>query len=294
MTDAVSPVEWHVEVAAGCELGEHPLWDETTESITWVDVFGGTVRRLDMHGLESGERLGEALGAVGLRRDGGLVAAVDRNFVFRDARGVSDRDPVAAPVGDGMRFNDAACDPAGRFLAGIVSQTGDSTGELIQLHADGHIDVILQGLLESNGLAWSLDGETLYFVDSGEQSIRQYGYDCDTGKIGPRRANLIDFPQSQGTPDGLTIDAEGAVWLAMWGGSAIKRISPGGQALRQMTLPVSQPTCASFGSSSLDRLYVTSAWEGMTPEARATEPNAGDLFSANVGVRGTAAYRFRG
>ena len=294
MTDAPSPVQWRVEVAAGVELGEHPIWDDAAECLNWVDVLGGTVHRLHVGGETSSLRLGDVLGAVGLRMHGGIIAATDQHFAFRDARGVIDRDPIAAPVPAGMRFNDAASDPAGRFLAGIVSQAGDSMGHLIQLHADGHIEVVLEELVESNGLAWSLDGATLYFVDSGEQCIRRYDYEGETGKIGPRRANVIEFPEGEGTPDGLVVDAEGAVWVAMWQGASVKRISPTGAVLCHLGLSVSQPTCAGFGGYSLDRLYVTSAWEGMSGDERNAEPGAGDLLSANIGVRGMPAHRFVG
>ena len=294
MTDTVASVQWRVEAAIADELAEHPIWDDTVESLAWVDVFGGTLRRLNARGELSGARLGETLGAVGLRSNGGIVAATDHHFVFLDARGMPDRDPIEAPVGRDMRFNDASCDPAGRFLAGIVSQQGDRTGELIQLHADGRIEVLIEDLVESNGLAWSRDGATLYFVDSGDQSIRRYGYDVATGEVGPRQPDLCIFDSSQGTPDGLTLDVEGAVWVAMWQGSSIKRISPSGRVLRSIAMPVSQPTCAGFGSRGLDRLYVASAWEGMSAEAREAEPGAGSLFSAGVGVRGTPAHRFAG
>ena len=301
MTPLDSPVEWRVEVAAGQELGEHPLWDDIAECLIWVDVLTGSVHRLSAPASEalptgavSSVRLGNVLGAVGLREGGGIVAAVDQNFAFWDAKGVTDRDPIEAPVGLGSRFNDAACDPVGRFLAGIVSESGVHNGQLLQVHADGHVDVLLEGLIESNGLAWSLDGATLYFVDSGEQLIRRYRYDVETGKIGSRQANLFDFPESQGTPDGLTIDGEGAIWVALWQGSAVKRISPFGEELGHIAMPVRQPTCPAFGGHSRDRLYVTSAWEGMSDDSRTREPQAGDLFSANVGVRGIAAYRFRG
>ncbi|MDI1343771.1 MAG: SMP-30/gluconolactonase/LRE family protein, partial [Pseudolabrys sp.] len=143
MTDTHSPVDWRVEVAAGVELGEHPIWDDAADCLHWVDVLGGTAHRVHAGGETSSLHLGEVLGAVGLRRHGGMIAATDQNFAFRDAHGVIDRDPIAAPVPVGMRFNDAASDPAGRFLAGIVSQSGDSLGQLIQLHTDGHIEVLL-------------------------------------------------------------------------------------------------------------------------------------------------------
>ena len=294
MTNNVSPHHWRVEADVRNELGEHPLWDDSTHSLVWVDILEGTVNRLDERGDLTHVRLGDSLGAVGLRDGGGLIAAVDQQFVFTDRDGTVNRDPIAAPVAEGMRFNDASCDPVGRFLAGIVSAAGEPSGQLLQLHPDGHVEIVLEGLIESNGLAWSLDGSTLYFVDSGEQCIRRYAYDCETGKLGGRQPDLCEFALQQGTPDGLTIDAEGALWVALWQGSAVKRMSPEGQELVHLDLPVSQPTCVAFGTATRDRLYVTSAWEGLTPTERAAEPLAGALFSAPVGVKGTPAHRFRG
>jgi sugar lactone lactonase YvrE len=297
VTGSFSPGAWRVETDLRNELGEHPLWDDSTGSLVWVDILEGMVHRLDAPGDLAHVRLGSSLGAVGLRDGGGFVAAVDQQFVFTDGDGNGNRDPIAAPVADGMRFNDAACDPAGRFLAGIVCSDPVSaaiTGELVQLHVDGHIDVLLDGLIESNGLAWSLDGATLHFVDSGERCIRRYAYDCETGKLGQRQPDLCEFSPEQGTPDGLTIDAEGALWVALWQGSAVKRMSPEGRELVHLDLPVSQPTCVAFGTVTLGRIYVTSAWEGMTLTERAAEPLAGALFSAPFGVKGTPAHRFRG
>lgn len=294
MTANFSPHQWRVEADARNELGEHPLWDDSTRSLVWVDVLEGMVNRLDERGDLTRLRLGDSLGAVGLRDGGGFIAAVDQHFAFWDSRGGTDRDPVEAPVGAGSRFNDASCDPVGRFLAGIVSAAGEPSGQLLQLHPDGHVEILLEGLIESNGLAWSLDGSTLYFVDSGEQCIRRYAYDCETGKLGGRQPDLCEFALEQGTPDGLTIDAEGALWVALWQGSAVKRMSPEGRELVHLDLPVSQPTCVAFGTATLDRVYVTSAWEGLTPTERAAEPLAGALFSAPVGVKGTPAPRFRG
>ncbi len=146
--------------------------------------------------------------------------------------------------------------------------------------------------MESNGLDWSADGETLYFVDSGEPCIRCYDYDAETGRIGARRGDLAAFSGPDGVPDGLTVDADGTVWVAMWQGSALRRYAPDGRLLACLSVPVSQPTCPGFGGPGLDCLYLTTAWEGMSAEARQIEPWAGHLLSADVGAIGRPPYRF--
>ncbi len=293
MTQNPEPVQWRVEVGVGVELAEHPVWDDASGSLVWVDVLSGDVHRLSPGGHDWASHLGAVVGAAGLRRGAGLVVAVDEEFAFLDASGKPDRDRVSAPVGVGTRFNDASCDPGGRFLAGTAALDGTSPiAQLMQLHPDGRIDVLLDGLVESNGLDWSTDGTTLYFVDSGDPCIRRYDYDAPTGRLGHRRADLATFSQLEGVPDGLTVDSDGDVWVALWQGGTIRHYAPDGVLRASFAVPVSQPTCAGFGGSKRDRLYLASAWEGMSAEARLAEPLAGCILSADVQATGRPAYRF--
>jgi sugar lactone lactonase YvrE len=293
VTASFDGISWEVAAASGCELAEHPLWDGNDDSLVWVDVLSGSVHRLERSGSYHVSRLGSNVGAVGLRHDGGLVACVDDQFFFLDVAGRPDRAPLSAPLLEGSRFNDAACDPAGRFLAGTAALDGVSAlGRLLQLHSDGTIKVLLEDLAESNGMGWSPDGGTFYFVDSGDPRIRRYDYKIESGRIGARRGDLTAFAGTDGVPDGLTVDADGAVWVAMWQGSALRRYASDGQLLAHLPLPVSRPTCPGFGGPALDRLYVTTAWEGMNSTEREAEPWAGHVLSAQVGAQGRPAYRF--
>jgi L-arabinonolactonase len=152
---------------------------------------------------------------------------------------------------------------------------------------------LLPGITESNGLAWSLDWHVVYYIDSGEREIRRYAYDLATGLLSEPEV-LIEFTEEQGFADGLIVDAEGMLWAAMWEGSAVCRISPEGEVLEHLAMPVSQPTCPAFGGAGLDRLYVTTAWEGMDASARAAEPLAGSLLVTVPGATGLPVLRFAG
>jgi len=206
-----------------------------------------------------------------------------------------------------IRFNDGACDPVGRFWAGTVA--GDrraGAGALYRLDPSGEMAVVLDGVTESNGLGWSPDGGTFYFIDSGEPRPRIRAFPCDlaAGTLGAPR-DLVQPPPEQGIPDGLMVDAAGCVWVAFWGGHAVRRYSPAGELLAELPVPVSQPSCPALGGPDLADLYVTTAWEDMTQEQRAAEPLAGHLLRARAngagpegagldGVRGQPAGQFGG
>jgi sugar lactone lactonase YvrE len=194
------------------------------------------------------------------------------------------------------RFNDGACDPAGRFWAGTVTRhVRPGAGALYRLDPDGTVTVALDGVTESNGLAWSLDAGMFYFIDSGEPEprIRAFGYDLATGELG-RPADLVQFPGGGPVPDGLVVDGEGTLWVAIWGAGQVHRYAPDGELLTVLPVPASQPTCPAFGGPGLDELYLTTAWEGMTGQQRAAEPLAGHVLRARPGARGHPALAFGG
>jgi sugar lactone lactonase YvrE len=155
------------------------------------------------------------------------------------------------------------------------------------------ISVCLDGLVESNGLVWSEDGGTLYFIDSIEPAIRRYDYDIESGQIGERRADLARTEGYPGSPDGIAVDAAGTLWVAMWEGGQVHRYSPDGDLLEVVETPTSRPTCVGFGGPSLDRLYLASGWEGLDAVGRTHEPHSGDLFVRDAPVPGRPAARLR-
>lgn len=277
---------------AGIELGEHPIWDPASGRVAWVDVLGGTLRWLGERGLELW-RFPAALGAVALRRGGGVVAAAGDGIHFRDADGETDREPITGLLAPDVRFNDAACDPAGNLLCGTASLRGEpGCGSLYRLTPAGEVETLLAGVTESNGLAWSPDGATLYYVDSGEPAVRRYAYAADA--LPERGEDLCSVPVGEGVPDGLCVDAEGAVWVGIWEGGALWRVSPQGELLEVVAVPVSRPTCPSFGGPDLGRLFVATAWEGMDAVQRTAEPWAGHLLAYEPRVPGAPAPAFAG
>jgi sugar lactone lactonase YvrE len=226
-----------------------------------------------------------------------VLAAAD-GFRLTGPEGLSETGPLRPPgMGDDVRFNDGACDPAGRFWAGTVAHdVRPGAGALYRLDPDGTITTVLEGVTESNGLGWSPDGGILYYIDSGEREprVRAFDYDLETGRIGWEPHELIGFPPGPVVPDGLVVDAEGCLWVAMWGGGEVRRYAPTGGLLATFPVPVSRPTCPGFGGPGLADLYLTTAWEGMDDQQRAAEPLAGHLLRTRPGTEGLPAGTFGG
>lgn len=290
---------WQIAVEAGAELGERPFWDGT--GLVWVDIMAGHLHR---HRPGEGDEIVLALtaagrpvpiGAAAPRRGGGYVLATEAGFQLAGPDGHVE-DQIIRPPGMAAdaRFNDGACDPAGRFWAGTVTNdVRPGAGALYRLDTDGTVTEVLGGVTESNGLGWSPDGATMYYIDSGEPEprIRAFGFDLASGTLGEAR-DLVRFPGGGAVPDGLIVDAEGCLWVAVWGGSRVMRYAPDGQVLATLPTPVSQPTCPAFGGAGLDELYVTSAWQGMTTGQRAAEPLAGHVLHTRPGAQGAAAVPY--
>jgi sugar lactone lactonase YvrE len=209
-----------------------------------------------------------------------------------------DVDPLADPEADRpeMRFNDGAVGPGGRFWAGTMNVNEDpegTDGVLYRLDPDGSVQRMDDGFSLSNGLGWSPDRRTLYFTDTFRRAIYAYDYDPATGAVAGRRP-WVEIPEGDGYPDGLTVDAEGGVWSARYGGWKVVRFDPQGRVDREVRLPVAHVTSCILGGPDLTDLYVTTAWEFLTAEQRAAQPQAGDLFRVRVEVPGLPEYEFAG
>jgi sugar lactone lactonase YvrE len=294
---------WALATTTRAELGERPVWDDVTQSLVWVDIEAFQVRRLTpATGVDVVVHQADApVGCVALRENGGLVAGIGRQVVLLDTDGTVSG-TIDVPGEDDVVFNDGAVDPAGRFIAGTsTAATRSAGGALYAFDADHGMHLLVDGITESNGIGWSPDGATMYYVDSGETVfgaaartvVRSYAYDVATGEI-ERGADLASLTEGEGIPDGLVVDAQGAVWLAVWGGSEIRRYAPDGILLDSVALPASLITCPGFGGPDLTDLYVTSAQSGMDAAARAAEPHAGQVFRLRPGVAGLPATRYRG
>jgi len=302
---------WQVAVPAGAELGERPVWDAAAGCLIWVDILAGHLHRYrpgagDQVRYAAGVPVGAAAPRAAQSGGGYVLAAAD-GFRLVGADGKPDRWPEGAarrPPGmtADVRFNDGACDSRGRFWAGTVARDRrPGAGALYRLDPDGGITTVLDGVTESNGLGWSPDGGTFYFIDSGEPRPRIRAFPCDlaAGTLGAAR-DLVQPPPGHGIPDGLIVDGEGCLWVAFWGGHMVLRYSPAGELLAELRVPVSQPSCPGFGGPDLADLYVTTAWEGMTQAQRDAEPLAGHLLRARVegpgvdGAVGQPAGQFGG
>ncbi len=289
MSNDDSGAGYEVVAAVGAGLGEGPVWDARSRRLVWVDITGMAIHHTDPEtGHTDSTSLPLQVGAVVPRARGGYVAALQDGFwVIGD--GPPRRLSTVLGADSALRFNDGKCDPAGRFWAGTMAlDAAAGAGSLYCLDTDGEVTQVLTDVSISNGLAWSSDRSTMFFIDSPTQRIDAFDYTLSTGAIGNRRV-AVEIPASMGEPDGMTIDAEGGLWVALWGGSAVHRYLDG-RLERVISLPVSQPTSCAFGGPHLDELYVTSAWQGLNSSQREAQPLAGALFRIRPGVQGILPF----
>jgi sugar lactone lactonase YvrE len=279
-----------VAVPARASLGEGPVWDAEHGELIWVDVDRGLVHRRAPGEAEEKIEAGQPVGCALPRAGGGFVLAMRDGFglVAPGAAEVELAVPVELERAD-TRMNDGACDSRGRLWAGTMSLRGDTrTAALYRLDADLGLRRVLPGISVSNGIGWSPDEATIYHVDTPRVRIDAYAFDPAAGTIGARRA-VIPVAPEHGRPDGLAVDAEGGIWVALWGGSAVHRYTPEGRLDERLGLPVSQVTSCCFGDPDLGTLYVTTAARGVEHE-----PLAGAVFAFRPGVRGLPATPFAG
>ncbi|MFN8486754.1 MAG: SMP-30/gluconolactonase/LRE family protein [Caldilineaceae bacterium] len=278
-------------------VGEGALWDEAQGVLYWVDILSNKLYIYDpARGENRAFDVGQHVGTVVLRKSGGVMLAVYDGFASYDLASKT-LTILADPEADlpNNRFNDGKCDPAGRFWAGTMAYTSQTTqGSLYRLDADLSVHKMLGDIAISNGIVWSSNKKTLYYIDSLAFNVRAFDYDNATGAISHERV-VIRIAPELGLPDGMAIDAEDKLWVAHFGGSAVRRWNPvTGQILATIELPAKQITSCAFGDANLDTLYITSAANGMDAAALAKEPAAGALFSVKPGVRGVPSYRFAG
>ncbi len=278
------------------DLCEGPCWDVGSQTLVWVDILAGVVNVVEpATGSRARHLLGAPVGAVARRVAGGWVAAVERGFLLLDADWRPEGEVVPAPgQAAGTRFNDGGCDPAGRFWAGTLSYDGTpEAAALYRLDPDGSVREVLGGVTNSNGIAWSPDGTQVYYVDTGLGCVDRLELDPITGVV-VARTTVLRVASSDGLPDGLTVDAEGHLWLALWGGGCVRRYSPEGELEAVLRLPAKLVTSVCFGGGALDELFITTAREGLSDSEIAAQPLAGSVFRWLPGVRGLAPAAFAG
>lgn len=279
---------------ARAELGEGVTWDDRAQRLVWVDILRGLVNELLEDGRSRVWDAGQHVGAAVPRISGGLLLAVRDGFASLDDDGsVRLLAAVEADV-EGTRMNDGACDPQGRFWAGTMAyQETSGSGGLYRLDPDGNVHKMLGGTTISNGFGWSPDGRTFYFIDTPTHSVDAFGFDPGSGAITDRR-QVTAIDPADGSPDGMTVDNEGCLWVALWGGGAIRRYWPDGTLDTVVRVPVSQVTSCAFGGADRATLYISSARTGLSERQLAAEPHAGGLFRCRPGVTGPPATPFAG
>lgn len=278
---------------ATSELGEGPRWDAAAGVLVRVDILGGLVLLADAEGARLathpiGRHVGAALPAEG----GGWLLAAREGFAVLAPDGAVR--PLLAVLADrpDLRYNDAACDPAGRAFAGTMAyDRTPGAAVLHRLDPGPRATAVLDRLTISNGLGWSPDGLTMYAVDSDPGVVRAFDYAPDQGTPSRGRTLLEDLPG--GVPDGLCVDGDGCLWVAVNGGGAVHRYTPAGALDAVVGLPVPQVTSCCFGGPAGDRLFVTTAREGLDPGEAARQPLAGALFAVDPGVSGPPATPWR-
>lgn len=274
----------------GAEHAEAPVWDSATEMLRFVDITTGRVFAYDLHRSPLSCRIGRHVSDVHPTTSGDILVATREGVaLLSEDQGLT---MLCAPLADrpGMRMNDGNADPQGRYLIGSMAydQT-QGAGSLYRIDGSGHANTVLTDVTISNGIDWSPDGTRAYYVDSATHGIDLFDYDLATGEFSGRR-RLIDIDPDLGLPDGLTVDAEGRVWVAIFGGGRVLCFAPSGDTEAEILVPGAQlVTSCCFGGPSLDQLYVTTSTEALRPADLGEQPAAGYIFRADPGARGQTA-----
>ena len=271
------PVAYHAE---------GPVW--FPDGLRWVDMLAGDVLSLGTDGTVRRVHAGKVVAAVRPRQAGGAVLAVERGFALQDADGtVTTLDPVWTD--EGIRMNEGGCDPDGRFWCGSMAyDQSPGAASMYRLDPGGTVRRVFGDVTISNGLEWSPDGSLAYYDDTATHRVDVFDYDRDAGLTGRRPFVVLG---DDGNPDGLTVDAEGGVWVALHGAGAVHRYDARGRLDAVVEVPTPQVTACTLGGPGLDQLFVTTSREGMAPD---DDPLAGALFRVDAGVRGLPVRAFAG
>lgn len=290
-TNDITPV---LVAPLNCQVGENPLWHPELQTLFFVDIFGGTVYTYtpstESHRLFCQTRV---TGGFTFQEDGSLLLFQDGAISMLGLDG-SLREVATGMCPQNERFNDVIADPEGRVYAGAMG----GNGRLWRFDTDGSVTDLFDGVGIPNGMGFTPDLKGMYFTDSEARKIYHFDYDRKTGNLSNRRV-FVEISADEGLPDGMTVDAEGYVWTALWFGSRVKRFGPNGKLERELFFPVTQTSSVTFAGPDLEDMYVTSAGAPaagslVPPGLDRTAPRGGGLYRLRVpGMRGRQAFRSR-
>jgi sugar lactone lactonase YvrE len=280
-----------------CELGEGPVWDEVNQRILWLDIIKGQIHQYKINTYSHNVfNVGEMVGCIAPRTNGGWIAGLKNGIAFIDIEKNLVQHIINPEEGLSNRFNDGKCDASGRFWAGTMALSEkESEGSLYVMETDLSLKKKLENVSISNGIAWNADNSIMYYINTPTNYVFAFDYNIETADIDNQRV-VIDVTHEKGYADGMTIDEEGMLWIAFYGGWRVARYDPDtGSLLKEIELPVANATCCTFGGDGLKDLYITTARKGLSEEDLQNQPDAGKLFVVkDCGVKGPPAQKFKG
>lgn len=283
-------------VDAQALLGEGPHWDHTAARLYWVNIEGKQLRSYDPKTKnEKIYTFDKKISAVIPAAAGGWILALQDGLYRFSENQQEQRIAAVEPEHPRNRLNDAKCDSSGRLWFGTMSMDfTKAAGSLYVMDLDGRVRRVLTGISISNGLAWDDQLGRMYYIDTATRGVDVMDYDVQSGTVDNRRRVLL-FPEGAGDPDGMTIDREGMLWVAHWGGGCVSRWNPHtGEQLTKVEVPAKNVTSCTFGGDAFDELYITTARDGMSEEELQRWPLTGGLFKFKAGVQGVEASIFKG
>ncbi|CAM3911742.1 SMP-30/gluconolactonase/LRE family protein [Alkalicoccus chagannorensis] len=280
---------------ANALLAEGPCWNEEEQLLLWVDIDGEALHFLDPLGADEAHPVGEKIGSAVFGTSGSVYMCTETGFYHYD-RETREKTHIYDPEKGmhGNRFNDGKADPAGRYWSGTMVLEGeDNQAGLYCMGVDQRVHQVLDKVTVSNGMAWNEPEEIMYYIDTPRRTIRRFQIDLESGRLGELTC-AFEVPEHFGFPDGMTIDADGRLWVAFFEGGCVRCIDPEeGRVVDKIELPASRVTSCCFGGRDMDELYITTARGGLSDEELEEQPHAGGIFRLKLDVRGARSYRFQ-
>jgi len=291
--------DWRAATEESFDLAEGPVWDPIRQRLLWVDIRRGAVLVGELHddwtiSIEDRVQTSGMVGAVAVSEQGDWILAGERGILIRSAAGRLVDGPTILADDSGRRLNDGKADPGGRFVVGTlkIDESPTTTERLVVVQPDGRLDDLDSDLSLSNGLGWSPSGSVLYSIDTVPRVVHARDYDASTGTAGPRRVAIA--LEEGANPDGMCVDADGQLWIAIWGRGEVRRYTPDGELTRTISVPAPHTTCVTFAGPDLATMVITTATKDLGDDELAEFPLSGRLFTVDAGVRGMPATWWSG